>query len=117
MNVNKTFKNKTGVDLTGKEGYVVFFDTDGINVASAVTNPATGIVTRGGATNSDVCIFGECTAICGADVTIGQAIIPHTDGTVKNTATTGVRFGMALESGVAGDWANVFVRGSEITAA
>ncbi|MFZ4395579.1 MAG: hypothetical protein ACOYOU_08115 [Kiritimatiellia bacterium] len=117
MNVVKTFKNKSSTDLTGKEGYVVIFDTDGINVASAITNPAIGIVTRGGVTNSEVCIFGECTALCGATVTAGQAIIPHTDGTVKDTASTGVRFGMALESGVAGDWANVFVRGSEITAA
>ncbi len=117
MKVVKTFKNKTLTDLTGYEGYAVKFDTDGLVLCTGVTDPAVGIVTRGGTTNSEVCIFGECTALCGAAVTAGQAIIPHTDGKVKDTATTGVRFGVALESGVAGDWANVFVRGSEITAA
>jgi hypothetical protein len=117
MNVVKTFKNKTGVDLTGKEGYVAIFDTDGVNVASAITNPGVGIITRGGATYTEVCILGECAALCGGTLTAGQAFIPHTDGTVKDTASTGVRLGVALESGVAGDWANVFVRGSEITAA
>jgi hypothetical protein len=117
MSVIKTFNNKTGVDLTGKEGLVAIFDTDGLNVASAVTHPAVGIITRGGTTRSEVCLLGEVNALAGAAVTAGQAQVPHTDGTIKDTVSTGVRFATALESGVAGDWVKIIVRGSEITAA
>lgn len=112
MNVVKQFANKSATDLTGKEGYAVKFDTDGIAVCSAITDKAIGIVTVGGTTESDVCVFGECQALAGAAITKGKHAIPHTDGTVKNTASSSNEFGLALETGVAGDWVNFFVFGS-----
>ncbi len=111
MNVIKTLPNKTSTDLSGKEGYAVKYDTSGINVCSAITDKAIGIVTRGGETESDVCVFGECVAKAGGTVTRGTHIIPHTDGTVKVTAASSQDFGVALESGVAGDWVQVMVLG------
>ena len=115
MNVIKTFANKTSTDLTGKEGYAVKFDTDGIALCSAITDQAIGIVTKGGLTQSEVCLQGETQAIAGAAVTSGKHVIPHTDGTVKNTTSSSQEFGLALESAVAGDWFNIFVLGSNKT--
>ena len=112
QSVIKTFANKTATDLSTKAGYLVKFDTDGINVCSAITDQAIGVITKAGATECDVCILGECAALAGAGVTLGKALIPHTDGTVKNTASSSKEFGLALETGVAGDWVKVFVRGA-----
>lgn len=109
MNVIKTFPNKTSTDLTGKEGYLVKFDTSGVNVCAAITDHAVGVVVRAGATECDVCVFGECVAKAGGTVTRGKHLIPHTDGTVKDTAASSKEFGLALESGAAGDWVQVMV--------
>lgn len=116
QNVVKAFVNKTGVDLTGKEGHAVKFDTDGINLCSGITDQAIGVITDGGATQADVCIFGECEAKCGGTVTAGKHIIPHTDGTVKNTTSSSQEFALALMDGVTGDLAcTIFVLGSNKT--
>lgn len=111
MNVIKTFPNKTSTDLTGKEGYAVKYDTSGLAPCSAITDKAVGIITRGGTSESDVCVFGECIAKAGAAVTRGKHIIPHTDGTVKDTAASSQELGIALESGAAGDFVQVVVLG------
>lgn len=116
MQVIKSFPNKTGVDLSAKDGYAVKFDTDGINVCSAITDQAIGVITKGQASGeSDVCVFGECLAKAGAAVTRGKHIIPHTDGTVKDTASSSQEFALALETGVAGDFVQVCVLGSNKT--
>lgn len=115
MNVIKTLPNKTSTDLTGKEGYAVKYDTSGIALCSAITDQAIGIITVGGATESDVCMFGECAALAGAAITRGKHVIPHTDGTVKNTASSSQEFALALETGVAGDWVQIVVLGSNKT--
>ncbi len=115
MNVIKTLLNKTSTDLTGKEGYAVKFDTSGVALCSAITDQAVGIITKGGETESDVCVYGECVALAGAAITRGKHVIPHTDGTVKNTAASSQEFALALETGVAGDWVQVVVLGSNKT--
>jgi hypothetical protein len=115
MTVRKTFANKSSTDLTGKEGYAVKFDTSGVAVCSAITDQAIGIVTRGGETQTEVCIYGECTALAGAAITAGKHVIPHTDGTVKDTTSSSQEFALALETGVAGDWVNIVVLGSNKT--
>lgn len=115
MNVIKTFANKSGVDLTGKEGYAVKYDTSGVQVCSAITDQAVGIVTRGGTTSSEVCILGEVQALAGGTVTKGKMVIPHTDGTVKDTASSSQEFALACESAVAGDFFNLHVIGSPKT--
>lgn len=107
----KTFPNMTSTDLTGKEGYAVKYDTSGLALCSAITDKAVGIITRGGTAESDVCVFGECIAKAGAVVTRGKHIIPHTDGTVKETTAASQDFGIALESGVADDFVQVIFLG------
>ena len=109
----QTFKNKTGVDLTDKEGYAVKFDTDGMTLCTAKTDKAVGIVESGGATESDVCIFGETKAYCGGTVTRGKHVTPTSAGKVADTSSTSTEFALALEDGIDGDVAvSVFVLGS-----
>jgi hypothetical protein len=109
--VVKTLANKDSTDLSGKEGYAVVFDTTGMNVCSAITDQAVGIITKGGATESEVCIHGAALAKCGAAVTAGQMVVPHTDGTIKNTLASSQQFALALETGVVGQHVNIFVTG------
>ena len=114
MNIVKTMANKAATDLSAKAGYVAKYDS-GANVCSAITDQALGIITRGGdATElaSDICVLGECSAICGGTITAGQMVTPHTDSTIVASAGSGcTEFGIALESGVAGDWINILVLG------
>ena len=117
MSDRRTFKAKIGVDLTGKEGYAVCFDTDGINVPAGITTKCIGIIVRATTVDAEVCIHGDCAALAGGTVTAGKYLIPHTDGTVKDTASTGAEFALAFESGVAGDWAQVHVQGANGTGA
>jgi hypothetical protein len=117
MSVIKSLANKSDTDLSAYAGYAVKFDTDGINICSAITDQAIGIITRGGATHCDVCIQGDCPALLGAAATAGKHGIPHTDGTVKNTAASSQEFLLFLETGVADDWVNVYVYGAPLTQA
>ncbi len=105
MNVIKTFDNKASTDLTGKEGYFVKDDTSGVNVTSAITDVPIGVVTRGGATRSEVCILGECDVLLGGTIARrGQFVGPHTNGTcVVSAASSNQDAGLALETGAAGD--------------
>lgn len=109
------FKNKAATDLSAKDGYAAKYDTGGVNVCSAITDQAVGIITSGGDTDllqSEVCVQGECMAILGGTVTAGQMVTPHTDSTLVASAGSGcTEFALALESGVAGDWIKVFVLG------
>jgi len=107
----KTLANKASTDLSGYEGYAVEFDTTGMNVCNAITDQTVGIITKGGVTESEVCIFGSALAKCGAAVTAGKMVIPHTDGTIKDTTGTSQEFALALETGVAGQFVNIFVLG------
>ena len=115
MNVIKSLANKTSTDLSNYAGYAVFFDSTGINVCSAITDQAIGVIVTGGETVSGVCVFGECSAIAGAAITAGAYVIPHTDGKVRVTTGSSQEFALAFETGVAGDWVNLFVYGSNKT--
>lgn len=110
-----TMDNKAATDLSAKNGYCVKYDTAGVNVCSAITDQAIGVVISGGdatALKSDVCIFGRCRAICGGTITRGQMVTPHTDSTIVASAGSGcTEFAIALESGVAGDWIEIFILG------
>lgn len=117
MQIVKTFANKSSTDLSAKDGYVVEFDTDGVDVCDAKTDRAIGVITRGGASGamSDVCVFGECKAIAGGTIVAGQHVTPNTDGTVVATGASSQDFAIALEGGVAGDWINILVIGAPKT--
>lgn len=112
MNIIKVFANKSATDLTGKGGYMVKYDTSGIALCSAITDKAIGVITLGGATESEVCVFGECQALAGGTVTAGRHVTPHTDGTAIVTASSSTEVGLALETGVAGNWCSIFFLGS-----
>lgn len=109
------FANKAATNLSAKDGYVAKYDTGGMNVCSAITDQAVGVITKGGDATllqSEICIHGETLAICGGTITAGQMITPHSDSTIVASAGSGcTEFGVALESGVAGDWIKVFVFG------
>lgn len=110
------FANKAATDLSAKDGYCGKYDS-GLNVCSAITDQAVGIITKGGDTEtlqSEVCVHGECLAKAGGTITAGQMVTPHTDSTVVASAGSGcTEFGVALESAVAGDFFKVFVLGSQ----
>jgi hypothetical protein len=110
MNVIKSFTNKSATDLTGKEGYFVKEDTSGVNVCSAITDAPIGVIVRGGETQSDVCIFGECDVLLGGTITRrGQRVQTHTDGTaVVSAGASSQDTGLALEPGIAGDLVPIF---------
>lgn len=117
MQVIKTFANKASTDLTGYEGYAAEYDTSGINVCNAITDKAIGIITKGGATVSEVCIFGDCDAKAGGAIGAGKFLSSHTDGTLVVTASTAIEFALALQDIASGAFGPVFVTGSRNTAA
>jgi hypothetical protein len=114
MNVTKTFANKAATNLSTKDGYAAKYDS-GVNICSAITDQAIGIISRGGDATllqTEVIIFGEALAKAGGTITRGQYITPHTDSTVVASAGAGcTEFAIALESAVAGDFFRVFVLG------
>lgn len=114
MSERFVFANKAATDLSAKDGYCAKYDS-GMNVTSAITDHVVGIITKGGDTTSlqtEICMHGECVALLGGTVTAGQHVGPHTDGTTVVTAGSGnSEYGIAMESGVAGDYIKVFVLG------
>jgi len=113
------FKNKAATDLSAKDGYAAKYDTTGVNVCSAITDQAIGIITGGGddtALQSEICVHGECMAIAGGTIKGGQMLTPHTDSTIVASAGSGCQeFALAMEDAVAGDWFKLFVLGAPKT--
>lgn len=111
MQVVKTFVSSA--DHSAKAGYGMKYSGGVVAVASAITDRLAGICTKGGTAaeaQTEVCIFGECQAILGGTVTAGQFVGPHTDSTIVASAESScAEIGIALESGVAGDWIDIFV--------
>jgi hypothetical protein len=106
-------ENKSGTDLTEKDGYLVKLDA-GLALAGAATDAVVGVVVKGGATRSDICIFGRCAVRLGGTVTVLQAITATTGGVGLVSAGSGnrVEIGRALEGGVSGDLVEVMFTGS-----
>lgn len=103
-------------DLSAKFGYAVKYSGGVAAVCSAITDQAIGVITKGGdatLAKSDVCIFGECSALAGGTITRGQFLTPKAaDSSVVATAASGcTEFAIALEDAVAGDLFNIFVLG------
>lgn len=85
--------NKASTDLTGKEGYVVVNDSGLALAATANLANAFGVITEGGATQSDV-------AICGA---FGGTVSLKASGTITKFAKLAVKDGGTVEVASAGD--------------
>ena len=109
--IKHTYSNYASTDLTGKEGYAVKCVGAGIQIVDDIDGDILGVITRGGKTESDVCIFGECYAKAQATVTKDKAVMSHTDGLIKNDANGAarVRVGRALEAGTVGAFFRIFV--------
>ena len=94
--------NKADTDLTGKEGYIAEYDA-GLKLSGGAN--ALGIITEGGAENSDIAILGPFDGIvrmkAGAAIQVGQKLAVHTDGTVKPAPSSGTMtiVGVALQDG------------------
>ena len=97
--------NKASTDLSGKEGYVAEYDS-GLKVSGG-TN-ALGVITEGGATESDVAILGTVDAVlrgkAQGTIAVGNKLAVHSDGTLKAlpaSAGTYTVVGVALQAAAA----------------
>ena len=97
--------NKASTDLSGKEGYIAEYDS-GLKVSGG-TN-ALGVITEGGATESDIAVLGTVDAIlrgkAQGTIAVGNKLAVHSDGTLKAlpaAAGTYTVVGVALQAGVA----------------
>lgn len=97
--------NKASTDLSGKEGFIAEYDS-GLKVSGG-TN-ALGIITEGGATESDIAVLGTVDAVlrgkAQGTVAVGNKLAVHSDGTLKALpaeAGTYTVVGIALEAAAA----------------
>lgn len=97
--------NKASTDLSGKEGFIAEYDS-GLKLSGG-TN-ALGVITEGGAENSDVAILGSFGGIlrgkASGTITVGDKLVVDSDGKVKAlpaTAGTYTVVGIATQAGVA----------------
>ena len=95
--------NKASTDLTGKEGHIAEYDS-GLKVSGG-TN-ALGVITEGGATESDVAILGTVDAVlrgkAAGTIAVGDKLKVDSNGKVAAYTTgAGTEIGVALQAGVA----------------
>jgi hypothetical protein len=117
FSVRKVFANKSGTDLTGYDGYWVVYDTSGMALCSGITDKAVGVLTKGGATESEVCILGECQAIANEAIGAGKFLSPASTGKTALTASTAKECALALDAVASGAFGPIWVTGSRNTAA
>ena len=97
--------NKAGTDLSGKEGFIAEYDS-GLKLSGG-TN-ALGLITDGGAANTDVAVLGTFDGIlrgkASETIAVGNKLVVDSDGKVKAlpaAAGTYTVVGIALQAGVA----------------
>ena len=100
--------NKTSTDLSEKTGYVAEYDS-GLKLSGG-TN-ALGVITDGGATESDVAIIGSFQGTvrikAGGTIAVGDKVKVDDGGTVSAYVDSGTIIGVALEAGVADELVEV----------
>ena len=99
--------NKASTDLSGKEGFIAEYDS-GLKLSGG-TN-ALGVITEGGAENTDVAILGTFDGIlrgmASGTIAVGNKLVVDSDAKVKAlpaTAGTYTVVGVALQAGAAGE--------------
>ena len=97
--------NKASTDLSGKEGYIAEYDS-GVKLSGG-TN-ALGVITEGGAENTDIAVLGSFGGIlrgkASGTIAVGDKLVVDSDGKVKAlpaTAGTYTVVGIATQAGVA----------------
>lgn len=101
----------TGVDFTGKEGYLLKNNAGALAVNDSLTVPAVGVVLDGdGATkNSSIGVLGQIPPVrlkAGGAIAKFDQVVQQNDGTVitdPGAGTGRVVVGRALEAAAAGD--------------
>ena len=99
--------NKASTNLSGKEGFIAEYDS-GLKLSGG-TN-ALGVITEGGAENTDIAILGTFDGIlrgmASGTIAVGNKLVVDSDAKVKALpATTGTYtvVGVALQAGAAGE--------------
>ena len=99
--------NKASTDLSGKEGFIAEYDS-GLKLSGG-TN-ALGVITEGGAENTDIAILGTFDGVlrgmASGTIAVGNKLVVDSDAKVKAlpaTAGTYTVVGVALQAGAAGE--------------
>ena len=95
--------NKTSTDLSGKEGFIAEYDS-GLKLSGG-TN-ALGVITEGGATESDVAILGTFDGVlrgkAAGTIAVGNKLKVDSNGKLAAyTSGAGTVVGVALQAGAA----------------
>ena len=95
--------NKASTDLSGKEGFIAEYDS-GLKLSGG-TN-ALGVITEGGATESDVAILGTFDGVlrgkAAGTIAVGDKLKVDSNGKLAAyTSGAGTIVGVALQAGVA----------------
>ena len=111
--------NKASTDLSGKEGFIAEYDS-GLK-PSGGTN-ALGVITEGGATESDVAILGTFDGVlrgkAAGTIAVGDKLKVDSNGKLAAyTSGAGTIVGVALQAGVADELVEFAPMAPEVRAA
>lgn len=111
--------NKASTDLSGKEGFIAEYDS-GLKLSGG-TN-ALGVITEGGATESDVAILGTFDGVlrgkAAGTIAVGDKLKVDSNGKLAAyTSGAGTVVGVALQAGVADELVEFAPMAPEVRAA
>lgn len=111
--------NKASTDLSGKEGFIAEYDS-GLKLSGG-TN-ALGVITEGGATESDVAILGTFDGVlrgkAAGTIAVGDKLKVDSNGKLAAyTSGAGTVVGVALQAGVADELVEFAPMAPEVHAA
>ena len=111
--------NKTSTDLSGKEGFIAEYDS-GLKLSGG-TN-ALGVITEGGATESDVAILGTFDGVlrgkAAGTIAVGDKLKVDSNGKLAAyTSGAGTVVGIALQAGAADELVEFAPMAPEVHAA
>ena len=111
--------NKASTDLSGKEGFIAEYDS-GLKLSGG-TN-ALGVITEGGATESDVAILGTFDGVlrgkAAGTIAVGDKLKVDSNGKLAAyTSGAGTVVGIALQAGVADELVEFAPMAPEVHAA
>lgn len=111
--------NKASTDLSGKEGFIAEYDS-GLKLSGG-TN-ALGVITEGGATESDVAILGTFDGVlrgkAAGTIAVGNKLKVDSNGKLAAyTSGAGTVVGVALQAGVADELVEFAPMAPEVRAA
>ena len=111
--------NKASTDLSGKEGFIAEYDS-GLKLSGG-TN-ALGVITEGGATESDVAMLGTCDGVlrgkAAGTIAVGDKLKVDSNGKLAAyTSGAGTVVGVALQAGVADELVEFAPMAPEVRAA